>query len=81
MARRAALILAGEDDQVVPPVNSRFLHALIPGSRLKLFGDGATCSCSASSTPSPRGARLPRRGRACRKPLTPPSHPHAQPLY
>jgi pimeloyl-ACP methyl ester carboxylesterase len=35
-----ALILAGEDDQVVPPVNSRFLHALIPGSRLKLFRDG-----------------------------------------
>jgi pimeloyl-ACP methyl ester carboxylesterase len=35
-----ALILAGEDDQVVPPVNSRFLNALIPGSRLKLFPGG-----------------------------------------
>lgn len=34
------LILAGDEDQVVPPVNSRFLHALIPGSKLRLIGGG-----------------------------------------
>ncbi|QGN56078.1 alpha/beta fold hydrolase [Novosphingobium sp. Gsoil 351] len=34
------LILAGDEDQVVPPVNSRFLHALIPGSTLALIRGG-----------------------------------------
>ena len=34
------LILAGDDDQVVPPVNSQFLHALIPGSELRLICGG-----------------------------------------
>ena len=34
------LILAGDDDQVVPPVNSQFLHALIPGSELRLIHGG-----------------------------------------
>lgn len=34
------LIVAGDDDQVVPPVNARFLHALIPGSRLRLIKGG-----------------------------------------
>lgn len=35
-----ALILAGDEDQVVPPVNSRFLHALIQGSRMRLIPGG-----------------------------------------
>ena len=34
------LIVAGDDDQVVPPVNARFLHALIPGSRLHMIAGG-----------------------------------------
>lgn len=34
------LIMAGSEDHVVPPVNSQLLHALIPGSRLKLFQGG-----------------------------------------
>lgn len=34
------LILAGDEDQVVPPVNSQFLHALINGSRLRLVRGG-----------------------------------------
>lgn len=34
------LILAGDEDQVVPPVNSRFLHALIPGSKMRLIRGG-----------------------------------------
>ena len=34
------LIMAGDEDQVVPPVNSQFLHALIPGSKLRLISGG-----------------------------------------
>lgn len=34
------LILAGDEDQVVPPINSQFLHALIPKSRLRLIPGG-----------------------------------------
>ena len=34
------LVMAGDEDQVVPPVNSQFLHALIPGSKLRLIGGG-----------------------------------------
>lgn len=34
------LILAGDEDQVVPPLNSRFLHALIAGSEMRLIRGG-----------------------------------------
>ena len=34
------LIIAGDDDHIVPPLNARILHALIPGSRLKLIEGG-----------------------------------------
>ena len=36
----STLILAGDEDQVVPPVNSSFLHALIPRSTLRLIPGG-----------------------------------------
>ena len=35
-----ALILAGDEDQVVPPINSRFLHGLIPSSKMRLIPGG-----------------------------------------
>ena len=34
------LIMAGDEDQVVPPVNSQLLHALIPNSTLRLIRGG-----------------------------------------
>ena len=34
------LIVAGDEDQVVPPLNARFLNALIPASRLRLIRGG-----------------------------------------
>lgn len=34
------LILAGEDDPIVPPANARLLAALSPQARLRLFPDG-----------------------------------------
>lgn len=34
------LVMAGEDDQIVPPINARFLHTLIPHSRIRIFAGG-----------------------------------------
>ncbi|BEQ14407.1 hypothetical protein FAK_14730 [Desulfoferula mesophila] len=34
------LILSGDDDHLVPTENSRILHRLIPGSRLRMFPGG-----------------------------------------
>lgn len=34
------LIMAGDADRIVPPVNGRILNALIPGSRLEMFKGG-----------------------------------------
>jgi pimeloyl-ACP methyl ester carboxylesterase len=34
------LIVTGDEDHVVPPLNARFLHALIPGSRLSVIRGG-----------------------------------------
>jgi poly(3-hydroxyalkanoate) depolymerase len=38
--RQPALILAGRDDPIVPPLNGRILACLIPNSRLHVFDDG-----------------------------------------
>ncbi|WP_371431584.1 alpha/beta fold hydrolase [Novosphingobium sp.] len=34
------LIMADEDDQLIPPANSHFLHNAIPGSQLEMFRGG-----------------------------------------
>ncbi|NML94137.1 alpha/beta fold hydrolase [Novosphingobium sp. TW-4] len=34
------LIMADEEDQLIPPTNSHFLHNAIPGSRLEMFEGG-----------------------------------------
>lgn len=34
------LVMADEDDKVVPPVNARLLHGAIPGSAIEIFRDG-----------------------------------------
>jgi poly(3-hydroxyalkanoate) depolymerase len=38
--RQRTLILAGDDDRVVPAVNARILHRLIPRSQLHIFRGG-----------------------------------------
>ena len=38
--RQPTLILHGDDDPLVPPVNARILHRLIPRSKLYIFHDG-----------------------------------------
>ncbi|WP_225206893.1 alpha/beta fold hydrolase [Novosphingobium huizhouense] len=34
------MVMADEEDQLIPPVNSHFLHNAIPGSRLEMFSGG-----------------------------------------
>ena len=34
------LVMAGEDDQVVPPCNAHILASAIPGAKLEMFGQG-----------------------------------------
>lgn len=38
------LILTGDDDRIVPPLNARMLHATIPGSRLEVIKGGGHLS-------------------------------------
>ena len=38
--KQPALILAGRDDPIVPPVNARLMARLMPNARLKLLDDG-----------------------------------------
>lgn len=40
LLRQPTLILAGTDDPLVPVINARMLHAMIPKSRLELLDDG-----------------------------------------
>jgi pimeloyl-ACP methyl ester carboxylesterase len=34
------MIMADDDDQLVPPANAQFLHSAIPGSRIEMFSGG-----------------------------------------
>ncbi len=38
--KKETLIMMGEADQIVPPINGRFLNTLIPNSRLEVFEGG-----------------------------------------
>lgn len=40
LLRQPTLILAGTDDPLVPVINARMLHSMIPNSRLELLDDG-----------------------------------------
>lgn len=40
LLRQPTLILAGTDDPLVPVINARMLHKMIPNSRLELLDDG-----------------------------------------
>ena len=40
MLRTPTLILAGDDDPIIPVVNARIMHRLIPGSRLHVYHGG-----------------------------------------
>jgi poly(3-hydroxyalkanoate) depolymerase len=38
--RQPTLILSGDDDPLVPPINAKIMHRLIPRSKLYIFHDG-----------------------------------------
>ncbi|MGX7952395.1 alpha/beta fold hydrolase [Tsuneonella sp. HG249] len=38
--KKPTLIMMGDEDAIVPPINGRFLHALIPNSELEIFEGG-----------------------------------------
>jgi len=38
--RQPTLILAGDDDPIIPLVNARIMHRLIPRSELKVYHGG-----------------------------------------
>ena len=40
LVRQPTLILAGDDDPIIPVVNARILHSLIPGSELTIYHGG-----------------------------------------
>lgn len=40
LVRQRTLILAGDDDPIIPPVNARILARLIPDARLHIYPDG-----------------------------------------
>jgi len=40
LIRQPTLILSGDDDPIVPPINAKIMHHLIPRSRLYIFHDG-----------------------------------------
>lgn len=38
--RQPTLIMSGDDDPIVPPINAKIMHRLIPHSKLYIFHDG-----------------------------------------
>jgi pimeloyl-ACP methyl ester carboxylesterase len=40
LLRQPTLIMAGEDDPLVPLINAKIMHSMIPNSRLEVFEDG-----------------------------------------
>ena len=40
LVRQPTLILAGDDDPIIPVINARIMHRLIPGSELTIYHGG-----------------------------------------
>lgn len=40
MIRQPTLVLSGDDDPILPPLNGKLLRSLIPNAHLHLFKDG-----------------------------------------
>lgn len=51
--RQPALILAGDDDPIIPLVNARIMHRLIPDSRLHIYHGGRLALVTEAATLAP----------------------------
>jgi pimeloyl-ACP methyl ester carboxylesterase len=40
LIRQPTLVLAGNDDPIIPTVNARIMHALLPHATLHIYDDG-----------------------------------------
>jgi pimeloyl-ACP methyl ester carboxylesterase len=40
LIRQPTLILTGDDDPIIPPVNGKLMRALLPNAKLHIFHDG-----------------------------------------
>ena len=54
--RQQTLILAGDDDPLIPLVNARILHRLLPNARLHVYSDGHLGLVTSADELAPRVA-------------------------
>ena len=58
--RQPTLILAGRDDPIIPPVNARIMHRLLPHAELHVYDDGHLGLVTSAAELAPRIARFLR---------------------
>jgi poly(3-hydroxyalkanoate) depolymerase len=58
--RQPTLVLAGLDDPIIPPVNARIIHRLLPNATLHFYDDGHLGLVTAADELAPRIARFLR---------------------
>ncbi len=64
LIRQPTLILAGDDDPIVPVINARIMHRLMPGSTLHVYPDGHLGLITLADQLAPRVAEFLRPGRS-----------------
>ncbi len=66
MLRQQTLVLAGNDDPIIPLVNARMINRLLPHSRLHVFDDGHLGLVTCAAELGPMVGELPSRARLSR---------------
>ncbi len=61
LIRQPTLIVAGDDDPLIPTVNARIMHRGIPNSRLHLYHGGHLALLTEAAELAPGDRRVPRR--------------------
>src|SRR5260370_18658121 len=60
LLRRPTLVLAGDDDPLIPPANARLLQLLIPNARLQVYHGGPPSPGTGAAAPAPGVQGFPR---------------------
>jgi poly(3-hydroxyalkanoate) depolymerase len=58
LVRQRTLVLAGDDDPIIPLVNARIMHALLPRAELHVFHDGHLGLLTSAEELGPRVSRF-----------------------